>query len=179
LWGVNWLMRPDQAEFAEFYGANRDGCLRAVLANVGNRDLAEDLVADAFAKAWNAWPKIRRHPAPSAWVVRTALNAGVSRWRKRRRELPLADSDAAAPVVVSDDGDVALMAALRRLSERQREVIALRVFLDLDTDAAAQVLGIAAGTVSAHLARAVATLRRELAPAPGVGLERSTIRTVQ
>ncbi|MFE9202733.1 sigma factor-like helix-turn-helix DNA-binding protein [Micromonospora sp. NPDC007230] len=55
--------------------------------------------------------------------------------------------------------DAALMAALRRLPARQREVIALRAFLDLDTETTAQVLGIAAGTVTAHLSRAVATLR--------------------
>ena len=54
------------------------------------------------------------------------------------------------------------MAALRRLPARQREVIALRTFLDLDTQTTAQVLGIAAGTVTAHLSRAVAALRGQL-----------------
>jgi RNA polymerase sigma factor (sigma-70 family) len=58
--------------------------------------------------------------------------------------------------------DRAIMAALRRLPARQREVIALRVFLDLDTAQTAKVLGIAPGTVTAHLARAAATLRTDL-----------------
>jgi DNA-directed RNA polymerase specialized sigma24 family protein len=44
-------------------------------------------------------------------------------------------------------------------------VIALRAFLDLDTETTAQVLGIAAGTVTAHLSRAVASLRAQLVPA--------------
>jgi RNA polymerase sigma-70 factor (ECF subfamily) len=39
-------------EFTEFYAAARDDCLRIVLISVGNRQLAEDLVADAFTKAW-------------------------------------------------------------------------------------------------------------------------------
>ncbi|MCT9931672.1 hypothetical protein N5079_15770 [Planotetraspora sp. A-T 1434] len=56
-----------------------------------------------------------------------------------------------------------LLAALRRLPPRQREVVALRVFLDLDTETAARTLGIAPGTVTAHLSRAVATLRGDLA----------------
>jgi RNA polymerase sigma-70 factor (ECF subfamily) len=56
------------------------------------------------------------------------------------------------------------MAALQRLSVRQREVIALRLFLDLDTTRTAQTLGIAPGTVTAHLARAIATLREEFTP---------------
>jgi DNA-directed RNA polymerase specialized sigma24 family protein len=54
-----------------------------------------------------------------------------------------------------------LMAALLRLPLRQRQVVGLRVFLDLDTAATARVLGIAPGTVTAHLARAMATLRED------------------
>jgi RNA polymerase sigma-70 factor (ECF subfamily) len=56
------------------------------------------------------------------------------------------------------------MATLLRLPERQRQVIALRVFLALDTAQTARVLGIAPGTVTAHLARATAALRDQLTP---------------
>jgi DNA-directed RNA polymerase specialized sigma24 family protein len=88
-------------------------------------------------------------------VVRTALNLGVSWCRRRRREVPLAEHDAAAPAGPDDGVDPALIAALRRLPARQREVLALRVFLDLDTESTAKVIGIAPGTVTAHLSRAV------------------------
>jgi RNA polymerase sigma-70 factor (sigma-E family) len=152
-----------QNEFADFYRDSRDSCLKAATAVVGDRQLAEDLVAEAFARAWTSWPKVRRHPAPRAWVVRTALNIGVSWWR-RQREVPLAGHDAAAPDDLSGV-DPALIAALRRLPARQREVLALRIFLDLDTETTANVLRIAPGTVTAHLSRAVAALRRDLPPA--------------
>jgi len=109
---------------------------------------------------------VQRHPAPAAWVVRTALNTRVSWWRRRRREVALEDHDLAAPAVGDTGVDAGLMAALLRLPTRQREVIALRMFLDLDTETTARVLGIAAGTVTAHLARAVATLRGQLVPTP-------------
>jgi RNA polymerase sigma factor (sigma-70 family) len=56
------------------------------------------------------------------------------------------------------------MAALSRLPERQRQVVALRLFLDLDTERTARVLGIAPGTVQAHLGRAMASLRSVLIP---------------
>ncbi len=56
------------------------------------------------------------------------------------------------------------MAALARLPARQRQVIALRLFLDLDTERTAEVLGIASSTVKAHLARAIAALRDDLIP---------------
>jgi RNA polymerase sigma-70 factor (sigma-E family) len=151
-------------EFSEFYRSGRDVCLRAVLASVGDRQLAEDLVAEAYTRAWMSWQKVARHPAPQAWIVRTALNIRVSWWRRRRREVAL---DGAREVEDTTTGepaadpalDPSLLAALRRLPQRQREVIVLRVFLDLDTAATATALGIAQGTVTAHLSRAVAALR--------------------
>lgn len=79
--------------------------------------------------------------------------------------MPLGYHEAAAPA--HPDGlDAVLAAAVRRLPARQREVIALRVFLDLDTETTANVLGIATGTVTAHLSRAVTALRRDLRHAP-------------
>lgn len=156
-----------QAEFTEFYQSTRDDCLRIVLVAVGDQALAEDLVAEAFARAWTAWRTVRRHPAPRAWVVRTALNAHVSWWRRRRREMPLEGHDLPVPADPSSALDTAVVAALRRLPVRQRQVIALRLLLDLDTQTTAQMLGISAGTVGAHLHRAIATLRGDIAVANG------------
>jgi RNA polymerase sigma factor (sigma-70 family) len=156
-------------DFAEFYRATKDECLFTVLVSVGDRDTAQDLVAEAFARAWASWRTVSRHPAPAAWVVRTALNAGISRWRRRRREVPVADLALVAdrPVAGTAAGsavDPRIMAALLRLPARQRQVVALRLFLDLDTARTAQLLGIAPGTVQAHLGRALATLRGDLTP---------------
>jgi RNA polymerase sigma-70 factor (sigma-E family) len=152
-----------QPEFQEFYETSRDTCLRAVLASVGDRQLAEDLVAEAFTRAWVSWRSVSRHPAPSAWIVRTALNTRVSWWRRRRREVALeGDHDVADTTAGDPDLDPALLTALRRLPQRQREVIVFRVFLDLDTQATAKILGIAPGTVTAHLSRAATTLRGHL-----------------
>jgi RNA polymerase sigma-70 factor (sigma-E family) len=154
----------EQTEFAEFFRASWEPCLRAVVAVVGSPQLAEDQVAEAFAKAWVSWRKVRRHPAPRAWVVRTALNTGASWWRRRRRELPLADHDLTAPGALGGGLDATLLTAIWRLPHRQREVIALRIFLDLDTAAIARQLGIEAGTVRMHLSRGVTALRHELTP---------------
>ena len=154
-----------QSEFTEFYRASRDSCLRAVVASVGDRQLAEDLVAEAFTRAWASWSTVERHPAPAAWVVRTALNTRISWWRRRRREVALVDDvEASTPADGQFGGNAALLAELRGLPQRQREVIVLRVFLDLDTKTTARVLGIAPGTVTAHMSRAVTTLRQQLIP---------------
>jgi DNA-directed RNA polymerase specialized sigma24 family protein len=147
--------------FAEFYRASYQRCLRAVIAGAGRPDLAEDLVAEAFTRALVSWRTVRDHPAPQAWVVRTALNAGTSWWRRHRREVPLGDHDAAAPQrwepgefggELGSGAGPAVLAALR----------ALPVFLDLDIATTAGLLGIAPGTVGAHLSRAVTTLRAAL-----------------
>jgi RNA polymerase sigma-70 factor (sigma-E family) len=153
-----------QTEFADFFQASWEPCLRTVVAVVGSPQLAEDQVAEAFARAWVSWRKVSRHPAPRAWVVRTALNTGASWWRRRRRELPLADHDLTAPGEPDGGLDAILLTAIWRLPPRQRVVIALRIFLDLDTATIARQLGIEAGTVRMHLSRGVTALRRELAP---------------
>lgn len=153
----------------EFYRSSVDECLRTVLVSVGDQDTAQDLVDEAFARAWASWGAVSRHPAPKAWVVRTALNANISRWRRRRREVPVPDPGTVADVPANSGGpgssvDPKIMAALMRLPARQRQVVALRLILDLDIRQSAEVLGIARGTVMAHLGRAMATLRNELEP---------------
>jgi RNA polymerase sigma-70 factor (sigma-E family) len=155
-------MELHRREFTEFYAAARDECLRAVLVAGGDRDLAEDLVAEAFTRAWRAWPKLREHPAPRAWIVRTALNTRSSWWRRSRRQTRLDGQGERAATSLHPGLDSSLVAALRRLPVRQREVIALRLLLDLDTATTAHTLGIPAGTVSSHLHRGLATLRSEL-----------------
>ena len=154
-------MTPD---FADFYRDAKDDCLRTVVISTGDRELAQDLVAEAFARACASWRKVARHPNPRAWVVRTALNVHTDRWRSRRRET-LLDQPADAATRDADPADPAIIAAVRRLPERQRQVVALRLFLDLDTETTSKVIGVAPGTVTAHLSRAVAALRRDLQPA--------------
>lgn len=167
---VRWVgVGTEQPDFAEFYRSSADGCLRAVLVSVGDRAAAQDLVDEAFARAWASWRTVSRHPAPTAWVVRTALNENISQWRRRRREVSVPDPGMVADSPAADWAadspvDARIMAALMRLSARQRQVVALRLLLDLDTGRTAEVLGIAPGTVMAHLGRAMAALRDDLMP---------------
>jgi len=159
-----WDVERRRQEFTEFYTSAKDDCLRIVLVSVGDRPLAEDLVAEAFTRAWMSWRTVRDHPSPRAWVVRTALNVHVSWWRRRRREV-LADGASVPPPPAADRPaglDEVLVRAIRSLPLRQREVITLRVFFDLDTEATATTLGISPGTVGVHLHRALAALRAQI-----------------
>jgi RNA polymerase sigma-70 factor (ECF subfamily) len=122
-------------DFATFYGRVRDPVYRVVVCVTGDRDQAEEAVAEAFARAYARWDRLGHHPNPSAWVARTALNAHRSWWRRHRETLTPAtpatagrDAPAAAGVL-----DGRLAGAVRRLPLRQRQVLALRILLDLST----------------------------------------------
>ena len=70
-------MSQDNAEFAEFFADSWEPCLRAVAASTGSMTLAEDQVAEAFARAWAYWPKVSRHPAPRASRSRMGPGDGL------------------------------------------------------------------------------------------------------
>ncbi len=90
-------MEEDQREFAEFYAAAWGDCLRIVMVSVADRPLAEDLVGEAFTKTWASWQKVRELAEPRAWVIRTAMNARVSWWRRHRLEVTLGGQDTRRP----------------------------------------------------------------------------------
>ncbi len=76
---VRWEgVEPNSWTFAEFYRSAADECLRAFLVSIGDQDTARELVDEAFARAWASWRTVSRHPAPKAWVVRTALRTGIT-----------------------------------------------------------------------------------------------------
>lgn len=156
------MARRVPTEFEAFYRAAKDPCFRALLATVGSAAEADDLLAEAFTRALARWKDVRDHPRPEAWVVRTALNLHRDHWRRSQRGQRF--HQRREPVTYTDDVDPALLAAVRALPDRQREVVALRVLLGLSAEQTAEVLRIDAGTVGTHLRRSLATLRAQLAP---------------
>jgi len=152
-------------DFGQFYGARKDAVFRAVLVAVGDRAAAEDAVAEAFARAYARWPRVRQHPNPTAWVLRTALNVQRSWWRRARREVAGDTPDRASPDPPPDPSaglPASLRAMVAALPRRQREVVALRVLADLSAEETGALLGIASATVHVHLHRALGALRERL-----------------
>ena len=150
-------MSVKRKAFDDFYRGSKDRCYRALLATVGDVALTDDLLAEAYARAWQRWSDVARHPAPEAWVVRVALNLHHDNWRSRKLAGRLRPSPPVAPPEL--DLDVDLLRALRALPDRQREVVVLRILLDNTNDQVAATLGIAPATVSVHLHRALGALR--------------------
>ena len=152
---------PADSDFATFYRLRKDPVYRAVLLATKQPERAEDAVAEAFTKAYSNWARVSQHPAPTAWVIRSALNSFRSGWRVWRRELP-EPPDVVAAVPPDPGLEADLLLLIWRLPARQREVVALRLLADLDGAQAAAVLGISPKTVSVHLHRALGQLRASL-----------------
>ena len=127
---------------------------------VGDPAVAEEVAAEAFARAFARWSRLRDDPGREGWVVRVAANLAIDMTRRRPAYLR------SRPVV--DLGDdvavqrVALAAALERLPARQRSVVVLRYLADLSEAETAAALGISAGTVKTHLHRALEQMRQTM-----------------
>ncbi len=144
-------------EFSAWYRTLWPPVLRAVTVTVGDHDLAEEAVAEAFARALARWPRPTEFDSPVAWLHRVAVNEVRSRWRRNRLERRLLERVAAeppAPVHPVEPRDDALWAAVAALPDRARQMIALRYVLDLPEAEVAAALGVTRGTVSSTLSKA-------------------------
>jgi DNA-directed RNA polymerase specialized sigma24 family protein len=152
--------------FEVFFASTYKDVYRAVVLVTRDREAAEDAVSNAYLKALERWDVVSAHAKPIAWIVRVALNDSISAWRRVRHLVPLPTASSALVAGAVRDPD--LVRAVASLPLRQRQVVALRILVGLDTEETASTLGIAPGTVTAHLYRALGTLRERLqSHAPG------------
>jgi RNA polymerase sigma-70 factor (ECF subfamily) len=133
---------------------------RAAAAIIGDRELARDAVQDAFALAVRKRGRFRGQGPLEAWLWRIVINATRSQSRRDRAALPRAPAERANGQ--PDDGTDHVRAAVALLSERQRLVLFLHYYADLDYATIAGALGISPGTVGATLHSARAAVRRTL-----------------
>jgi DNA-directed RNA polymerase specialized sigma24 family protein len=122
---------------------------------------AEDAVQETMAQAWRSWAALRDPEKRSAWLRRICVRRAI---RMRRRILPrlwLAErKDVDRYLTPGPDPD--LDRSFRRLSARQRAVVALHFEYGYTLDECAELIGCAPGTARSHLARALTSLRKEL-----------------
>src|SRR3954454_20210545 len=139
-----------------------DGVYRYLVYLTGDRSAAEDLAAETFEKAYRSWRRFDpRRGAPRTWLCSIARGIAVD-WfraetRRRRREDVYARTQDDT-VHFGDGLPGPVEQALHQLSPAEREVIALRVLLELDGPSAARVLGISATACSTRLSRALKRL---------------------
>jgi RNA polymerase sigma-70 factor (ECF subfamily) len=151
--------RPAFADVAE---RHLDDVYRYLLVFTRDASLAEDLAAETFERALRSWRRFDpRRAAPRTWLCAIARNVALDHFRSERRRLAREravterEGAAEAPELgLSPE----LEAALARLSAADREVIALRIVLELEPDAAARLLGITATACTTRLSRALKRL---------------------
>jgi len=153
------------AEFDAFYTSSASRVTRQlVMLTGGNLAEAEDVVQEAFERAWSRWPVVRGLGSPEAWVRTVARRLAVSRWRRARnaavawrRHGPLTEP----PPLDADH--VALIAALTALPETQRVSIVLHHLADLSVTQVALETGQSVSAVKQQLVRGRAAMAASLA----------------
>lgn len=164
-------VRTDPAEadraIVVLYETHWQPLVRLAVLLTGDASAGEDVVQDAFVALSRRWSRLRDPDRAAGYLRRSVVNGARSQLRHRavvERELARArhrfehHEAADAPGLVADRRD-AVLAALARLPRRQREVLALRYYLDLSEAEIATALGISRGSVKAHASRGAAALR--------------------
>jgi RNA polymerase sigma-70 factor (ECF subfamily) len=157
-------VRHEGAQLADIEAVYRSrfcDFLQTAVAIVGDADAARDAVQEAFAKAVRARSDFRGKGTLEGWLWRILVN--TARDTRPPARSPFAEVESAAwNGGHRDVEEMALRVVLARLPERQRLVVFLRYFADLDHARIAEALDIRPGTVAATLNHAHASLRRQL-----------------
>jgi RNA polymerase sigma factor (sigma-70 family) len=155
--------------FAAAAREHLDAVYRYLLTMTKDASLAEDLTSETFERALRRWHRYdARRASEKTWLLMLARSAALDHYRaearrNRREERFATEEDTEQPEIEVDLGlSPALAEALAELSAAEREVIALRVLIDLDGDTAARVLGISRTSCSTRLSRALRKLEERV-----------------
>lgn len=152
-----------ESEFDEFYDLSFRRLVGQVYAMVGNLQEAEDAVQEAFARAWQNWPRVSEYVDIEAWVRGVAFRISVSSWRKAINRFTAHSrrtaEESAEPPGMSPDR-LAVITALQRIDPQLRQVVVLHHLLDRSVEEIARETAVPSGTVKARLVRG----RKALAP---------------
>ena len=160
-------MHLPEPEFERFFLRHYDQVVRTLTAMTGDEQAAHDCVQEAFVKAADRWPKVRRFDNPVAWVRRVAINRSrdLHRANSRRRlreekSMPVDLDGTVSESTAAVDGSMLMVDLLGLLPPMQRRAAALFYIDDLPVAEIGRLLGISAGAVKFHLSRARTNLRQ-------------------
>lgn len=154
--------------FDDFYRSQYPSVTRLAFSLCGSMAIAEELAQEAFVAAHRRWRRVAAFDRPDLWVRRVVINRSISYRRKlaserkalqRVSERPHSPDSLNEPVLADD----AIWQAMRELSGRQAEVLALVYVEDQPIASVAAILGLGEETVRTHLKRGRAALAAKLA----------------
>jgi RNA polymerase sigma-70 factor (ECF subfamily) len=155
-------MSASLEELEELYRSDLDRFVRVAAAILGDREAARDAVHDGFAVAVRKRKSYSGRGPLAGWVWQVVVNTVRNRKRSREPSLLELREDLTAPSSNGSNEGGRLQSALLTLPERQRLVVFLHYYADLDYRTIAAALGIQQGTVGATLSAARAALRNSL-----------------
>jgi RNA polymerase sigma-70 factor (ECF subfamily) len=167
-WPTSRRSHREERSFASVAEAHLDDVYRYLLYMTANPHLAEDLAAETFERALRRWLRFDpRRASARTWLCQLARSTALDHFRAEQRRRRRDDSyatDAANSVepVFGEGLSPALDAAVRSLSAAEREVVVLRVVLELDGETTGRVLGIRPTAVSTRLSRALQKLEERM-----------------
>jgi RNA polymerase sigma-70 factor (sigma-E family) len=151
------------ARLRDLYLRDAPGAFRLAYFLTGNRELAEDLVQEAFVRVAGRFQHLRLPDAFDVYLRRTIVNLFTSHLRRSRLERAYVERHGTLPPTPGGVDDAAgrdeLWRALHLLPERQRAAIVLRFYEDLSERQAAEVLGCSTGALNQLVVRGMAALR--------------------
>jgi RNA polymerase sigma-70 factor (ECF subfamily) len=160
------IQRGDAEAFRELYYAHSRAVYRYVALKIGQPQEAEDITADTFIKAWQAFPRYKPGQTPvAAWLLRIAHNIVIDRYRQKRPSLLpfLWDRGGVEPHFSAiDDRDV-IRRGFNTLSYDEQVILYLHYFDERTIKEIAQFMSKTANAVQVAEFRALRKLRRELA----------------
>lgn len=174
---LHWIQavrHGDAAAYGHLVRKYQDRLSNALLYVCGSHNEAEDVAQEAFVQAYLKLATFAGQSAFYTWLYRIAMNAAISRRRRRRDEESVDESrentghephdvtEQAEERLLREERAVLVQRALRRLSEEHRAILVLREVDDLDYDEIAEVLGLPVGTVRSRLHRARLQLKEQL-----------------
>jgi RNA polymerase sigma factor (sigma-70 family) len=154
-----------QLEIELLYREHRDRLWRAVLAFSGDRELAADAVAEAFAQVLRRGEAVRD---PLRWVWRAAFRIAAGELVRRRRSGVQAFQGRERSYEMLEPASE-LLAALARLSPKQRAAVILHHYAGYRTREVAEIVGSTAAAVRVHLSTGRRRLRELLSEGEGDG----------
>ncbi|WP_290856334.1 SigE family RNA polymerase sigma factor [Hamadaea sp.] len=141
------------ADFDELYAASFQGLTLQLYAYLGDLAEAQDVVQEAFCRAFGKWKQIRRYDDPVAWVRRVAWNLATSRFRKQKTALNFLRRQREERTAEPSPDRVALVRALAEIPAQQRRAVVLHYMAQLSVAEIAHQEGVAEGTVKSWLSR--------------------------
>ena len=154
----------DSDRFDEFYRTTAGRLLRYAYAVTGDMAEAQDLVQEAYTRAWQRWRAVAEHPSPEGWVRLVVTRLANDRWRRLgRRRAALLRAGPREHIRPPSEDAVLLSAALRGLPVAHRQALALHYLLDLPVAEIAAEAGVPVNTVKSWLSRGRAGLLAALA----------------